>query len=231
VYVDNGASNHRVDKWTATSTNSSVAIYINGTCFGMFIDSNNTIYCSMGGPHQVVKKPLNSNTTTLSIVAGNGTLGSASNLLNNPRTIVVDSNFNLYVADSGNSRIQFFRPGQLNATTLVGNGTSGTISLYRPTGLVLDADGYLFIADTNNQRIIGSGPNGFRCIIGCSGVAGSNSDQLNNPWSLNFDSYGNIFVVDALNSRIQKFLLATNSCGKYLSISRKRIQSSCYSCF
>jgi hypothetical protein len=44
---------------------------------------------------------------------------------------------------------------------------------------------------------------------------GSAANQLSMPRHLSFDSYGNIFVVDGYNNRIQKFLLATNSCGKY----------------
>jgi sugar lactone lactonase YvrE len=149
-------------------------------------------------------------------VAGTGVSGSASNLLNEPRGIFVDANFNLYVADCLNNRIQRFPSGQLNAVTIAGSGASGTtISLDCPTGLVLDANGYLFITDFNNHRVVGSSANGFRCLVGCSGVSGSSSNQLYNPTSLSFDSYGNLYVADMNNNRIQQFVLATNSCGKF----------------
>ena len=75
--------------------------------------------------------------------------------------------------------------------------------------------------DTGNNRIVGSGPNGFRCLVGCSGSGGSASNQLNSPETLSFDSYGNMFVTDWWNNRIQKFVLSTNSCGKYKSIHLK----------
>jgi sugar lactone lactonase YvrE len=136
-------------------------------------------------------------------------------MLYNPQGIYVDINFNLYVADSRNNRIQLFQSGQLNATTIAGNGAPETIMLNNPTDVVLDADGYIFIVDSKNYRIVGSGPNGFRCIVGCSGASGSLSNQLNSPQAMAFDSYGNIFVTDYNNNRIQKFLLATNSCGTY----------------
>jgi DNA-binding beta-propeller fold protein YncE len=132
-------------------------------------------------------------------------------MLYNPQGIFVDSNLNLYVADFSNNRIQFFLAGQLSGTTIAGNGVS--ISLYGPSGITLDADGYLFTVDCSNSRVVGSGPNGFRCLVGCSGY-GSASDQLWNPQGLSFDSYGNMFVTDGSNYRIQKFFLATNSCGK-----------------
>ena len=82
---------------------------------------------------------------------------------------------------------------------MAGIGAAGTISLIAPHGVIVDGDGYLFIADFGAHRIIGSGPNGFRCIAGCSGVSGSASDQLDNPTRLNFDSDGNLFVVDKFN--------------------------------
>ncbi len=69
--------------------------------------------------------------------------------------------------------------------------------------------------DYGKHRIVRSGPNGFRCLVGCSGSAGLTSDRLYYPWSLSFDSYGNMFVTDQINNRIQKFILSTNSCGKF----------------
>jgi DNA-binding beta-propeller fold protein YncE len=116
--------------------------------------------------------------------------------------------------------------GQLNATTVAGNQTAGTITLSCPTGIVLDADGHLFITDFSNNRIVGSGPNGFRCIAGCTGVSGAAADQLYYPRGLSFDSYGNIYVADGYNYRIQKFLLATNAFGK-LYHKRYKLKSSC----
>ena len=135
-------------------------------------------------------------------------------MLNSPRGIFVNTKFNLYVADSGNNRIQLFQYGHFNATTTLGTGAPGTISLDWPLAVVLDADGYLFIADRDHHRIVGANPYGFRCIVGCTGINGTASNQLNSPRSLAFDSYGNIFVADRDNHRVQKFLLATNFCRK-----------------
>ena len=74
-------------------------------------------------------------------------------------------------------------------------------------GVTLDGDGYLFIVDQRNHRVIGSGPGGYQCVVGCSGSYGSTSDQLNYPSTMSFDSVGNIFVSDCDNHRIQKFSL------------------------
>ncbi len=215
IYVDNGASNGRVDKWTLNANASVPVMYVSSACYGLFVDINNTLYCSINNRHQVVAKSLNSISNITTIIAGTGTSGSASNMLSYPFGIFVDTNFDLYVADSFNNRIQLFRLGELNGTTIAGNRSVNiTITLNCPTVIVLDADNYLFIVDEYNNRIIGSGPNGFRCLVGCFGSSGSASNQLSYPVSLSFDSYGNMFVVDNGNSRIQKFILLNNTLGK-----------------
>jgi len=202
------------------NTNNSIpAMYVGQACFGLFVDINDILYCSINNLHQVVTKSLNSDSNVLKIVAGLGCSGSASDMLYNPYGIFVNINFDLYVADCGNNRIQLFPSGQLNATTVAGNGLfNTTITLHCPTGIVLDGDNNLFIVDSFNNRIVGSGPNGFQCLVGCSGSSGSASNQLNFPQTMVFDNYGNMFVTDQNNSRIQKFLLSTNSCGKYMKI-------------
>jgi hypothetical protein len=215
VYIDNGASNGEVVKWTLNGTNSTTAMFVNGSCLGLFVDINDDLYCCIGYQHQVLKKLFNDSTNTSTMVAGNGTAGSASNMLNNPRRIFVDIEFNLYVADSDNNRVQVFRLGELNGTTVAGTAPPNTITLNCPIGVVLDSEGYLFISDTNDNRIVGSGPNGFRCIVGCLNAMGSASNQLNSPPGIRFDSYGNLYVVDQGNARIQIFSLEINTCGEY----------------
>jgi hypothetical protein len=209
IYVDNGYFNNQVDKWASNSTNSVIMMHINGSCYGLFLDINDTLYCSLGDYHQIIKLSLNDQINMTRIAAGNGSAGSASNMLNQTKGVFVNINFDLYVADCGNNRIQLFQSGQLNGTTV-----SGNTSLNCPTGVVLDADDYLFIVDSGNHRIVTIASNGFRCLVGCSGSNGSSSTQLFYPQSMAFDSYGNIYVTDRNNNRIQKFILQYNNCSK-----------------
>ena len=215
IYIDNGLSNGSVDKWALNGTSSTIAMHVNGACFGLFIDIYNYLYCSIGSLHQVVKKSLDTDTNQTTVIVGTGIAGSASNSLHNPRGIFVTAKLDLYIADCTNNRIQLFQSGQFNGITVAGNGAPETIALNAPTDVVLDADEYLFISDYNNNRIVKSGPSGFECLFGCSGNAGSTANQLNRPHSLSFNNYGNLFVVDSDNNHIQKFLLTRNSCGKY----------------
>ena len=227
MYVGNTHSSYFVTKFTLNTTSSTDVMTSSSYCFDVFVDISNTLYCSMYYVHTVVAKSLNSGSSAVITVAGTtNSDGSTSNLLCYPWGIFVDSNFDLYVADSANDRVQLFHYGDLNAITVAGDGSpTTTISLDYPRGVVLDADKYLFIVDQSNHRIVGSGPNGFRCLVGCSGTGGSASDQLYYPLSMAFDSYGNLLIADTDNGRIQKFILSTNSCSKYGIILFKRLFS------
>ena len=213
IYVDNGKNQSQVDRWAFNGTQLPPALSVCSACYGLFIDTNSNLYCSLQDHHQVIRRSLNSNADSVAIVAGTGRFGNSSNTLNQPFGIFVKDNLDLYVADCDNNRIQLFHAGQLNGITVAGTGAPASIQLWYPIGVVLDGDGYIFVADSNNHRIVGSGPNGFRCVAGCSG-RGNGSNQLSTPWSLSFDSDGNLFVADAQNHRIQKFLLSPNSYGK-----------------
>lgn len=90
---------------------------------------------------------------------GDGTVAQ----FNQPSGLAVDANRNLYVADSGNDRIQLVRfgaGGTVNVSTFVGgtpgrlNGTGTAAHFLNPRGLAVDPlDGTVYVADTNNHRL------------------------------------------------------------------------------
>ena len=222
IFVDAGGSDDRVVKLEINTSTTVPVMYASDACFGLFVDLNNTLYCSMCSLHQVLKKSLDETLDPLTRVAGSGCPGAASNQLNSPYGIFVDVQFNLYVADCGNNRIQRFDFGQSNGTTIAGQTAPDTITLRCPSGIVLDADGYLFITDNNNNRVVASGPAGFRCIIGCRNISDSGFQQPRSPQSLSFDTDGNIFVTNWDESLVQKFILATNACSTYHYKNRRK---------
>ena len=113
IYVDNEYSNGRVDKLTLNENTSVPVMYVDDICYGLFVDISNTLYCSMETSHKVVSKSLNDISNMTSIAAGTGCSGSTPNTLSSPTGIFVNTNFDLYVADTNNSRIQLFQLGQL----------------------------------------------------------------------------------------------------------------------
>ena len=214
IFVDNVFKNKRVDRWASNGTRLSSPMSICSLCSGLFIDTNNNLYCSQYYQHQVVRKQLNNQANTFTIVAGIGCMGSTPNSLRSPMGIFVTANFDLYVADCGNHRVQLFRSGETDAITVAGDGAPGTIQLKCPSGVAADGDGYLFIVDHYHHRIVRAGPHGFQCAVGCSGSTGAATHQLSKPTSLSFDRHGNLFITDRSNNRIQKFFVLDNSCSK-----------------
>ena len=173
IFVDNGNPNKRVERWTSNGTQLPSPMSTCWSCYGLFVDSNDNLYCSQYNAHQVLRKSLLNPSSPTMIVAGTRCQGSTATTLNNPWGIFVSETFDLYVADFGNDRIQLFRSGEINGRTVVGNGSNETtITLSGPSGVVLDGDGYLFIVDSGNNRILGSDRWGFRCVVGCGGGGG-----------------------------------------------------------
>ncbi|CAF1467283.1 unnamed protein product [Adineta steineri] len=212
IFISEGLTNVRVSRWSSKTGAFDTVINMISSCWGLFVDINENLYCSMLDYHQVVKGSLNDPVMTTSAVAGTKTQGSASNELDGPRGSFVDVNLDLYVADCGNDRVQLFQLGQLHGITVAGSRSAyATISLSCPSSIVLDAVKHLFIVDQSNDRIVGSSANGFRCLVGCYGK-GSRSNQLSTPVALSFDRFGNMFVTDYANDRIQKFQLLESSC-------------------
>ena len=81
-----------------------------------------------------------------------GTYGPTQGQFNNPRTVVVDSHGDVYVADSFNHRIQ-----KLSATGVPlaeWGGRGGEPGQFRrPEGLVVDDTGSMVVVDADNDRL------------------------------------------------------------------------------
>ena len=85
-------------------------VYVTDTvieCGYVFIDIDNFFFCSMGIRNMVAIRWLDGEVKMM-IVAGTGEAGSAPDKFYFPHEILVDTNFDLYVADTLNNRIQRF---------------------------------------------------------------------------------------------------------------------------
>ena len=191
----------------------------NNTCYGLFIDFNETLFCSVMNDHRVWKKSLNSgNDGNWTSIAGTGVAGYSSDQLNNPQGIFVDFRGNLYVADSGNNRVVVYDLNGNNRSAVANskNRVIDGLNFTTPTGVVLDAESNIYVVDNKGHRIIVTAGNFTlaRCIIGCSSTFGAGPSELSQPVGMSFDSEGNIYVTDSRNHRVQRFSLETNGCGK-----------------
>lgn len=136
-----------------------------------------------------------------------------------PRSVIVfDSAGDFYYTDDGSNRIRAVVGGIVN--TVIGNGTGGytgdggpgtSAEINQPTGLALDASGNLYFSDTGNQVIRMWNPSTQIVItVAGNGTAGFGGDgglptaaMLDSPRGIGFDSQGNFYIADTLNSRIR----------------------------
>lgn len=200
-------------KWRLDAIEGITVENVNFGCYGLFIHISNYMYCSITLNHMVARKSLDSTYSLMYSVAGKQNVyGPDATTLYKPHGIFVAIDFDLYVADCENDRIQWFENDQDRAITVAGKSTiMATIILLRPVSVLLDADRYLFIVDKSNHRIIGSNFDGFYCIAGCSDNSAAPQSSILDPRAAAFDSYGNLFVVGGVRGLIQKFILMENS--------------------
>jgi uncharacterized protein YjiK len=162
----------------------------------------------------------------ISTVAGNGTNGfegdgaaATSAKLDTPFDVARDSSGNIYIVDSNNNRIRKIDTNG-NITTVAGDGTGGfggdngaatSAQINTPRGIAIDSSGNIYIADTSNHRIRKVATNGTITTIAGTGTEGYSGDggaaisaQFYYPYSLAFDSDGNLYVADMWNKCIRK---------------------------
>ncbi len=139
-----------------------------------------------------------------------GTEGKQPGEFVKPRNVAVASDGSLYVADSGNNRIQHLSPdgdvikvwGKFGDIS-TGDAPPGTF--YEPWGIAVDSDNNVYVADTWNHRIQKFDANGnFITQWGTFGQA-ENSSAFWGPRDILVDSQDRIFVTDTGNKRIVIF--------------------------
>lgn len=129
-----------------------------------------------------------------------GRFGWREGELDNPIDICIDSQLRLYIADTGNNRIQRFSLLNRDFSILIDEKLSkGTITLSSPQGISTDMRGDIYISDTWNHRIIKVDPLG-RLRMEIGGIS-----LTNKPQGLTVDIDNSIYVCDTGNNRLIKF--------------------------
>jgi sugar lactone lactonase YvrE len=118
-----------------------------------------------------------------------------------PRGITVDAEGRVYVADTGNKRIQVFSD-QGNFELQIGRGGTLPGELDEPVGLDIGLDGNLYVADTWNQRIEVFDPTGG--FVRMWAVDAWYAQTNERPY-LDVDALGNVYVTDPEAFRIIVF--------------------------
>jgi len=141
-----------------------------------------------------------------------GTYGTLDGQFSNPTSIALDSSGNVYVADTGNMRIQKFTSTGTSITKWgsygSGDGQFGYGTAYGPQGIAVDPDGYVYVADMGAHRIQKFDSSGVFITKwgghGPYGGAGCEDGQFNFPDGVAVDSSGYVYVLDGC-PHVQKF--------------------------
>ena len=114
----------------------------------------------------------------------------------------VDQQGNIYVADTGNSRIQKFAPNG-SFISKFGSWGPGPGQFKYVRDVKIDADGKIYTCDIDsyNIQIFDSS---FTHLLSF-GSQGTDLDKFLKPTYVELDSSGNIYVVDREMNRVQKF--------------------------
>jgi sugar lactone lactonase YvrE len=134
---------------------------------GLAIDSEGNLYIADAAA-SVIRK-VDARSGMISTVAGTGTAGFAGDQgpaiaaqLNSPRGVTVDTQGNLFIADTGNQRVRELAARNGIITTIAGNGSKGysgdggpsaRAQLNKPYATAIDAAGNLYIADSGNGAV------------------------------------------------------------------------------
>jgi RHS repeat-associated protein len=192
-----------------------------GGVSGVAVDFSGNLYMADSG--RIRKVDLNGTITT---VAGGGSSsdglgddGPATAAYLAARDLVVDSEGNMYIADSANNRIRKVDPSGI-ITTIAGSGIRGyrgdggsatEARLRDPRDVVVDSAGNLYIADYGNNCIRKVEPSGIITTVAGTGIRGYSGDggpavlaKIGNPSKLAVDPVDNIYIADTWNYRIRK---------------------------
>lgn len=149
-----GLSSTKLDNPLSVAADSSGGLYVVDN------DNNRVLFYPSG---QVTATRVYGQPNFTSGGANNG--GRSATSLSDPQGVTVDSNNNVYIADTGNNRVLFYPSGQVTATVVYGqpNFTSGAPnrsdfpdkdSLYEPRAVAVDNDGGIYVTDAYNNRTL-----------------------------------------------------------------------------
>ena len=185
--------------------------------FGIAVGIDGTIYVSDAGESNRIRKLTPEGTLTLLAGGGEGFAddGGASAFFNTPSGLAIDSNGNIYVADTGNNRIRKVTPAG-SVTTVAGDGTPGyhdgpakQARFNGPIGVAVDERGDVFVADTYNDRIRMIASDGQVTTVSGGGTPGyvdgdRNTSLFDTPCGVVVMRDGTLIVADTGNDRLRK---------------------------
>ena len=210
---------------TANSTGSADGTYFSGSADNVALDSVGNIYVTGLFSNAIRKITPTGVVTTFAgmqeplrnLKGGFADGTGAAARFQSPRGIAVDSNDNVYVADSGNSTIRKITSAGV-VTTFAGtagqqgsaDGTGAAARFQYPAGIAVDSNGNAYVSDTYNHTVRKITSAGVVTIFaGTAGQRGSADGagadaRFQYPGGIAVDSSANVYVGDWGNRSIRK---------------------------
>ncbi|MFN8526127.1 MAG: hypothetical protein U0821_23745 [Chloroflexota bacterium] len=174
---------------------------------GVAVDAAGNVYIAYAGGrwglnHRVDKHGPNGQLLLRMGREPGGAWGRAQGQFTGPHGVAVDAEGSIYVADTGNHRIQKFDAAGEFVREWGSQGRA-VGQLDTPRAIAVAGDGDIFVADTGNDRIQRFSTNG--AVIATYGERGIEPGQFRRPEGLMVDADGLLWVADTDNDRIQVF--------------------------
>jgi uncharacterized protein (TIGR03663 family) len=156
--------------------------------------------------------------STLAAIETWGAQGVGDGQFTNPRGVAVDPAGFVYVADSGNHRIQKFDPAGNHLLTWGSQGKAPG-QFQEPWGLTVDEQGRVYVADTWNHRVQVFDSDGtflrqWGTHAQVQDLAPDTAKLFWGPRDVAIDDQGRVLVTDTGNKRVQVF----TSDGEFLTM-------------
>jgi tripartite motif-containing protein 2/3/tripartite motif-containing protein 71 len=204
------SDNHRIQKFTSdgrflasVSTKGDKPLQFNFPSGIAFNTQNKKVYVVHTWNHCI--QVLNSD-LAFSCVSG-GKQSGKNGLFSYPSGVACDSTGNVYVADSGNNRIQVFT-ADMKFQRKFGCRGEGDGELDWPAGVAVDSRGMVFVSEVGNSRVSVFTTQGQ--FVVSFGKHGKKLGEFQEPRSLTVDDCGVLYVCDSDNDRIQVFNLSSS---------------------
>jgi sugar lactone lactonase YvrE len=147
---------------------------------------------------------LNWNSSGITVAGGNG-----NSIILNPYAIFVDDQYNMYIAEKGNSRISKW-PSNPNGLPSAAVFQTASGQLNQPPSLYVDsATGSIYVADEQNHRVVcftNGSTTGFNVTSILSGTSATVS-------GIYLDPNGTIFITDSGQNRIYNWFTNRSAVG------------------
>lgn len=149
------------------------------------------------------------------ITIGGTSPGTSPGQFDYPRGVGADYAGNIWVADTGNNRVQWLPAGKAATVAsnwlTIGGPVSGTGpgQFYGPNSAAIDGSGNVYILESGNARFQELPAGKAATVAGnwlvFGGTAGTEPGQFGLPDGIAVDRFGKIYIADTSNSRIQVF--------------------------